>query len=198
MGQFRNVPVFIAPCFQPDLISKREFAHSNAGTASCQNVVARGCHLAGRTPGIAAPGGECGQSSQWHKSCFGRVMTSSTSRGEASASPSGVAGPAWRMPTGLRPLARHALGVVLIATLAFWIWNRGVESRSLHELAAPERQALYGRTLQTLQSSACDPKHGARGLHDYCRRQAEFIVEFPECDQGCSELAKRFLLKPEK
>jgi hypothetical protein len=52
--------------------------------------------------------------------------------------------------------------------------------------------------LQTLQSAACDPKLGARGLHNYCRQQAEFIVEFPECDQGCSELAKRLLLNPEK
>gem|GEM_PF-4262184 len=26
----------------------------------------------------------------------------------------------------------------------------------------------------------------------------EFIVEFPECDQGCSELTKRSLLNPEK
>src|SRR5450631_3445375 len=26
---------------------------------------------------------------------------------------------------------------------------------------------------------------------------SEFIVEFPECDQGCSELAQRSLLNPE-
>jgi cytochrome b pre-mRNA-processing protein 3 len=90
------------------------------------------------------------------------------------------------------------LGAILIAVSAFWIWNRGVESRSLNELAVPERHALYQRTLQTLQSSACDPNHGAHGLHDYCRRQAEFIVEFPECDASCSALAKRLLLNPEK
>jgi hypothetical protein len=90
------------------------------------------------------------------------------------------------------------LGAILIAILGFWIWNRGGESLSLHELATPERRALYERTLQTLQSPACDPKHGARGLHNYCRQQAEFIVEFPECDQGCADLAKRFLLNPEK
>jgi hypothetical protein len=31
------------------------------------------------------------------------------------------------------------------------------------------------------------------GAHD-----AEFIVEFPECDQGRSELARRLLLNPEQ
>jgi hypothetical protein len=36
--------------------------------------------------------------------------------------------------------------------------------------------------------TVCEPR-----LADHCRRQAEFVVRFPQCDAQCGELARRFL-----
>jgi hypothetical protein len=91
----------------------------------------------------------------------------------------------------LRRLAPYAAGALLVAGLAGWWANRRAETRALLSLPAVERRALYERTLETLQSEACDAREGASGLREYCREQAEFIVRFPECDRACSELVKR-------
>jgi hypothetical protein len=93
------------------------------------------------------------------------------------------------------PLARAiAIGWLYISLLsaAVWIWWSG--QNNVARLPAPERGAFYERTRGTL-TALCDPSKGLMGLDDYCREQAELILQFPECDAACRALAEqqRFL-----
>jgi hypothetical protein len=90
-----------------------------------------------------------------------------------------------------------SVGAVLIAALALWSAENGAERGAIGQLSAPERRALYERTLRTLESS-CDPRTQPDGLDDFCREQADFIVQFPECDAACLSLAKQHRRKPSR
>lgn len=87
------------------------------------------------------------------------------------------------------------LFIMLAAAVLFWIWSPAPQTRAIRDLPASDRHVLYERTLATLRSP-CNPDKGADGLLEYCRQQAEFIVQFPECDAACATLAKRFLVTP--
>jgi hypothetical protein len=52
------------------------------------------------------------------------------------------------------------------------------------------RQALLERTLENL-GTVCEAR--TDGLRDWCRGQAELVVEIPECDSGCKVVAARQL-----
>ena len=91
------------------------------------------------------------------------------------------------------------LGLAAVALLAFgaWVWNRSAEERAVRHLPAEERRTLYDRTLRTLQDP-CLPSKRASGLDAFCREQAEFIMEFPECDAVCVALARRYIAVPSR
>jgi cytochrome b pre-mRNA-processing protein 3 len=102
-----------------------------------------------------------------------------------SASSAGTASP--------QPKLRRALliaGVALVAVLSALIWyaSEVQEHTAISELPAQERHALYQRTLHTLETT-CAPDKQPSGLETFCRDQAEFVVQFPECDQHCRSVA---------
>ena len=80
-----------------------------------------------------------------------------------------------------------AAGVVLLLALA-WVWRYGAERRAIRSLDGQARHALYERTLQTLRDP-CASSARPHALDDFCAGQAEFILEFPECDKACQALA---------
>jgi hypothetical protein len=86
---------------------------------------------------------------------------------------------------------------IAIACLVVVVWLRGPdqESVAIRSLPEHERRALYDRTLGTLESS-CSPSRRRKGLDDFCRTQAEFVVKFPECDARCASLAAKFRSTP--
>jgi hypothetical protein len=88
-----------------------------------------------------------------------------------------------------------AVAAAVIAALALWTVDHGAERVAIEQLSGQERRALYQRTLHTLRSS-CDPKTLPDGLRDFCREQAEFVAQFPECDEVCRALAKPHERKP--
>jgi hypothetical protein len=84
-----------------------------------------------------------------------------------------------------------AIAAILAAAallIGFWVWRSGAESRAIHDLPAPVRAQVYLHTLANLKT-LCDRPDGA--FDDYCRRQAAFIIEFPECDDACLDIAGR-------
>jgi hypothetical protein len=85
-----------------------------------------------------------------------------------------------------RWLSRAAILVALAAGMALMVWRDGAERRAIRALPEVERHALYTRTLETL-ATAC--ASSVVGLRDYCTRQAQLALEFPECDQSCEALA---------
>jgi hypothetical protein len=89
-----------------------------------------------------------------------------------------------------RPLRWTLLALAAAAAIALWIWRQGAEGREIRGLPAAERQVVYDRTMQNLRAVCTDEK---RSLHAYCKREAEFVLNFPECDPSCRELADRIL-----
>jgi hypothetical protein len=87
------------------------------------------------------------------------------------------------------------MAILLIGGLAVLVPKR--LDPELEELPKTERQALYERTLETLETSCT---HHAAGptLSDYCLEQADFIRGFPECQKGCRELVARFEPQPSR
>lgn len=82
-----------------------------------------------------------------------------------------------------------AIALGLAGAIAYAVWRQGAERRALESLPADERRALYLRTRQDLESVCASPPEA---LRDHCRRQAELLSQFPECDAGCQELVARF------
>lgn len=85
-------------------------------------------------------------------------------------------------------------GLIMAVVL---IWSQTAEQRAIRHLPASERKALYERTLSTLRSP-CSSSQRSNGLADFCRDQARFVLEFPECDTPCNVLAKQYLNAPSK
>jgi hypothetical protein len=77
------------------------------------------------------------------------------------------------------------------------VWNRTAEERAIRHLPAEERRALYDRTLRTLQDP-CGAGKPTNGLEAFCREQAEFVLQLPECDATCTVLARRHLTTPSR
>jgi len=81
-----------------------------------------------------------------------------------------------------------ALIVGIAGAILLLIHSEGAERRAIRDMPAPERQALFARTVQNLKS-ICSPAGDA--MRDFCREQAQLALEFQECDRACQELAGR-------
>lgn len=84
--------------------------------------------------------------------------------------------------------------IAAAGALLLWIWSQQSEKRAIEALPEVERQSLYRRTLEDLQS-VCAASH-ASDLDEHCARQGRFILQFPECDEACRGLARRQLRMP--
>jgi hypothetical protein len=92
-------------------------------------------------------------------------------------------------------LAAYVLLAMLgVGLIAYWVWSLGEEQRAIRDLPTDERRAFFERTLQNL-TTVCV---GSDAVHlgDFCRKEAERILLFPECDDHCQDLARRHLPRP--
>ena len=83
-----------------------------------------------------------------------------------------------------------ALVVAIAGGILLWVHSEGAERRAIRDMPAPERQALFARTVQNLKSTCSAPDDAMR---DFCREQAQLALEFQECDRACQELVDRQL-----
>jgi hypothetical protein len=97
--------------------------------------------------------------------------------------------PAPRTASGRYWLVASMALIVAAGALLLWIWSQQSEKRAIQALPDAERNSLYRRTLEDLQS-VCAVGH-ASDLDEHCARQARFILQFPECEEACRELARR-------
>jgi hypothetical protein len=82
---------------------------------------------------------------------------------------------------------------IALAIAGVW-YQRSEETRALRALPPAARVGLYERTLATLKS-ICDPAPG-RSFREFCRAQAALIIELPECDAPCRQIARRHMSLP--
>jgi len=93
-----------------------------------------------------------------------------------------------------RGLALLLATITALAIMSAVSWWRYVSERdAISGLPDKERTAFYERTLHTLQTACAK---GNEGLAEYCERQADLIVQFPECDQACQKLAQSHKARP--
>jgi hypothetical protein len=78
------------------------------------------------------------------------------------------------------------VAIAVAAVLALMAWCENGEQRAIRQLPAAERQAFFTRTLQSFRSVCTAP---AEALRDHCDGQARLLLEFPECDDACRDLA---------
>ncbi len=103
------------------------------------------------------------------------------------------------MPAEERRSARDGWGIrdlLLIAVpfvaLAVVVPNAlRAERRTLQQLDPQTRAGLVARTLDDLRS-ACGHS-GPTAPREWCRRQAEFALQLPECDGACQATAHEIL-----
>jgi len=81
-------------------------------------------------------------------------------------------------------------GLVLVAVVAI---SRAELVKSVRNLPAADRAALYHRTLADVDSTCAAPEARDGALRDHCLRQAEFLSLFPDCDARCQQLAASIL-----
>lgn len=78
------------------------------------------------------------------------------------------------------------LGALALMFLWSW-WQYASERDAIVGIPGAERKAFYDRTLETLRTTCSST---SEGLNSYCADQADLVVQFPECDQACRELAQ--------
>jgi hypothetical protein len=88
-----------------------------------------------------------------------------------------------------------ALGLVGggLALAAVVVISRAELVRSIGDLPAADRAALFHRTLTDLETTCAVPAARDGALRDHCVRQAEFLTLFPDCDDRCQQLAASIL-----
>ena len=95
-----------------------------------------------------------------------------------------------REHSGIRSawVGRLMVILALTAAIATWLWIEGAEERALSDLPVSERRSIYARELENLRA-LCAPLVSG-DLSKRCRERAAFVLEFPECDSSCQEIAR--------
>jgi hypothetical protein len=82
---------------------------------------------------------------------------------------------------------------LLIAVMVGAIARKRAEVRAVSTIPFDDRTHLYQRLLENLRFCKANPvEHFER----FCSAEAEFVATFPECDDSCQELARRFISRP--
>ena len=95
-------------------------------------------------------------------------------------------------------MTRYVLAILAgLGALALWVSfsNQGSEHRAVVAIPAEERQLLYLRTMDNLRFCK---GYTSEGLKTFCENQAEFAVNFPECDSECRALSQVHLPGPRR
>jgi hypothetical protein len=92
--------------------------------------------------------------------------------------------------TGWWGLALAGVGLALVGLVAI---SRAELVKSVRDLPAADRAALYHRTLTDVDTTCTGPAGRDGALREHCLRQAEFLTLFPDCDAGCQQLAASVL-----
>lgn len=88
--------------------------------------------------------------------------------------------------------------VVAAIVVALWMsWNHGSESRALERMSPDTRVQLYRETLAATRT-LCEAARTDDTLRDRCSSSAEFLLDFPECDDACHTFASPLVIEHAK
>jgi hypothetical protein len=93
-------------------------------------------------------------------------------------------------------LIAFAAASLVLAVIGTTYWSHRQAHADLLGIPTQERQSLYEHTLEALRTT-CTRTIG-EDLAQYCREQAQFVSQFPECDASCLALCRKYAPKPTK
>lgn len=104
----------------------------------------------------------------------------------------------WPRPGRLGDLLWRILAGLLVVTLAgVLLWSLGSERRAIEGMDPQERRAVYEQAFGELDRlCGAGPRDDA--LERRCRDQIRFVLQFPECDARCQQIARSHAPLPTK
>ncbi|MCU1281485.1 MAG: hypothetical protein JWM53_5031 [bacterium] len=87
-----------------------------------------------------------------------------------------------------RMLRIGLIALFVLAISGYWLWQGAAQRRAVLRLPAEQRQRAVSSTLHVLDTLCAGDIDTALG--SYCEDQAQFVLQFPECDRGCRERAE--------
>ena len=78
---------------------------------------------------------------------------------------------------------------VSLAIVAASMWRADRERQALLELSPEVRARVYQGALATL-TEMCPAAQRTAELTERCRVEAEFLAQFPECDESCMRIVR--------
>ncbi len=97
-----------------------------------------------------------------------------------------------RLPVRRRFLGWGALALFALLVVAYFVWSPGAERRAVMSLPEQQRREAFVREYGVLRD-VCGRGPRDDALTERCRAQAEFVLDFPECDADCQSLASSHL-----
>ena len=76
--------------------------------------------------------------------------------------------------------------LVSVTTIGIWLSSQPSTSGALAKLPSERRQAAYASSLKTYETLCVNSVPA--GLEEFCHDQAQFLIQFPECDAHCNQL----------
>ena len=81
------------------------------------------------------------------------------------------------------------IGAIGLVGLGVWLWVQGSEGGGLRAMSPAQREAFYQEAWAE-QRARCLEVDGPRDPEPRCRKRAEYLLQFPQCDEACrTELA---------
>jgi hypothetical protein len=81
------------------------------------------------------------------------------------------------------------LGLVVVVCGVTWVWVHGSEGGAVRAMSRAQQEAFYKEAWAD-QRRHCLGGEGPAEPASSCRKRAEFLLQFPQCDEACrTELA---------
>jgi len=76
------------------------------------------------------------------------------------------------------------IGAIGLVALGVWMWVHGSEGGGLRAMSPAQREAFYQEAWAE-QRARCLEVDGPRDPESRCRKRAEYLLQFPQCDEAC-------------
>lgn len=81
------------------------------------------------------------------------------------------------------------LGIIAVVCVGAWVWVHGSEGGGIRAMSRAQQEAFYKEAWAD-QRRHCLGGDGPAEPASRCRKRAEFLLNFPQCDEACrKELA---------
>lgn len=81
------------------------------------------------------------------------------------------------------------IGAILLGLGGVWVWVQGSEGGGLRAMSPAQREAFF-QEAWAAQRAKCLGDAGPTEPQSRCRQRAQYLLQFPQCDEACrAELA---------